>query len=159
MAATAPAPPSLCGPARGGAGPQSRGASVSRVALGDAGDRGPGEVTGGARAAAAAREDAARSVGQVTGSCPRNGGRAARAEGGKRGGLGMGPGTAGSLPRELDRNRGERKRARPRQRLGPRPEGRTVAEAGTRGPGAGRRVKLWKDFGAQTPRAALSSVD
>lgn len=47
--ATAPAPPSRCDPARGDARPESRGASVSAVALGDAGSRGPGEVTGRAR--------------------------------------------------------------------------------------------------------------
>lgn len=79
VVATAPAPPSRCDPARGDARPESRGASVSGVALGDAGSRGPGGGDGQGPAAAAAQEDARppgwrqrRSDGQVTGSCPHN---------------------------------------------------------------------------------------
>lgn len=118
VVATAPAPPSRCDPARGDARPESRGASVSGVALGDASSRGPGEVTagpggccgaGGCEApGVAAAEERRAGDWQLP---PEQGGR--HAGGGQREGLGLGMGIAGNLRRKLDPNQRELKGARP----------------------------------------------
>lgn len=99
---------------------ESRGTSVSGVALGDAGSRGRGwGGDGQGPAASAAQEDAGppgswqrRSGGQVTGSCPRNRVGGAPGEGNEKG-WDWGWGIAGNLRRKLDRNQGELKGARP----------------------------------------------